>query len=63
MAKHDYPPCAVCKTSLESGPWRNVLDSPAGAKDASTPQLAHNVTFFLGVSFFFPTTFEYTTPR
>lgn len=38
-------------------------DSAAGAKDASTPQLAHNVTFFLGVSFFFPTTFEYTTPR
>ena len=39
------------------------LDSADGAKDASTPQLAHNVTFFLGVSFFFPTTFEYTTPR
>jgi outer membrane beta-barrel protein len=39
------------------------LDSAAGAKEASTPQLAHNVTFFLGVSFFFPTSFEYTTPR
>jgi outer membrane beta-barrel protein len=39
------------------------LDSPEGAKEASTPQLAHNVTFFLGVSFFFPTSFEYTTPR
>jgi outer membrane beta-barrel protein len=39
------------------------LDSAAGAKAASTPQLAHNVTFFLGVSFFFPTSFEYTTPR
>lgn len=40
-----------------------ALDSPAGAKEASTPQLAHNVTFFVGVSFFFPTSFEYTTPR
>lgn len=39
------------------------LDPPEGAKEASTPQLAHNVTFFLGVSFFFPTSFEYTTPR
>jgi outer membrane beta-barrel protein len=39
------------------------LDSADGAKAASTPQLAHNVTFFLGVSFFFPTSFEYTTPR
>jgi outer membrane beta-barrel protein len=40
-----------------------MLDPADGAKEASTPQLAHNVTFFLGVSFFFPTTFEYTTPR
>lgn len=40
-----------------------ALDSAAGAKNASTPQLAHNVQFFLGVSFFFPTSFEYTTPR
>jgi outer membrane beta-barrel protein len=40
-----------------------ALDPAAGAKSASTPQLAHNVTFFLGVSFFFPTSFEYTTPR
>jgi outer membrane beta-barrel protein len=39
------------------------LDSASGAKAASTPALAHNVTFFLGVSFFFPTSFEYTTPR
>jgi outer membrane beta-barrel protein len=39
------------------------LDSADGAKNASTPALAHNVTFFLGVSFFFPTSFEYTTPR
>lgn len=40
-----------------------ALDPAAGAKSASTPQLAHNVQFFLGVSFFFPTSFEYTTPR
>lgn len=40
-----------------------ALDDPAAAKDATSPQLAHNVTFFLGVSFFFPTSFEYTTPR
>lgn len=40
-----------------------TLDPADGAKEASTPQLAHNVTFFLGVSFFFPTSFEYTTPR
>lgn len=39
------------------------LDPAAGAKEGSTPALAHNVTFFLGVSFFFPTSFEYTTPR
>ncbi len=40
-----------------------TLDDPTEAKNATTPQLAHNVTFFLGVSFFFPTSFEYTTPR
>lgn len=40
-----------------------ALDPADGAKEGSTPQLAHNVTFFLGVSFFFPTSFEYTTPR
>ncbi|MCX4245809.1 outer membrane beta-barrel domain-containing protein [Paraliomyxa miuraensis] len=40
-----------------------ALDDPAEAKAASSPQLAHNVTFYLGVSFFFPTSFEYTTPR
>ncbi len=40
-----------------------TLDPPDAARDAATPQLAHNVTFFLGVSFFFPTTFEYTKPR
>ena len=39
------------------------LDPADAARDATTPTLAHNVTFFLGVSFFFPTTFEYTTPR
>lgn len=39
------------------------LDSPEGAKNASSLALAHNVTFFVGASFFFPTSFDYTTPR
>jgi len=40
-----------------------ALDDASAAKDASDFQLAFNVTVFLGVSFFFPTSFEYTTPR
>ncbi len=40
-----------------------ALDDPQAAKDASDFQVAFNVTFFLGVSFFLPTAFEYTTPR
>ncbi len=40
-----------------------ALDDPQAAKDASDFQLAFNVTFFLGVSFFLPTSFEYKTPR
>ncbi|MCA9651750.1 MAG: outer membrane beta-barrel domain-containing protein [Myxococcales bacterium] len=39
------------------------LDPADAAKEAATLGLAHNVTFFLGASFFFPTSFEYTTPR
>ncbi len=39
------------------------LVDPDAAKDASDYQLAFNVTFFLGVSFFLPTSFEYKTPR
>jgi len=39
------------------------LDDPQVAKDASDFQVAFNVTFFLGVSFFLPTSFEYSTPR
>lgn len=39
------------------------LDPADAAKEASSLGLAHNVTFFLGASFFFPTSFEYTTPR
>ncbi len=39
------------------------LDNADNAKSDAPLQLAHNVTFFFGVSFFFPTTFEYTTPR
>jgi outer membrane beta-barrel protein len=40
-----------------------ALDDPDAAKDASDFQVALNVTVFLGVSFFFPTSFEYSTPR
>jgi outer membrane beta-barrel protein len=40
-----------------------TLDDAGAAKDASKFQVAFNVQFFLGVSFFFPTSFEYTTPR
>ncbi len=40
-----------------------ALDDPQAAKDASDFQVAFNVTFFLGVSFFLPTTFKYSTPR
>lgn len=39
------------------------LDDPGNAKDAATKKLAFNVVFFLGVSFYFPTTFQYTTRR
>ncbi len=40
-----------------------ALDSADGAKDAAEFQVAFNVTVFLGVSFFFPTSFDYSTPR
>ena len=39
------------------------LDDPDAAKDAASFGVAFNVTVFLGVSFFFPTSFDYTTPR
>ena len=39
------------------------LDDPAKAKEAADFELAFNVTFFLGVSFFLPTSFEYSTAR
>jgi hypothetical protein len=50
----------------ERGPGPNQLDSldPAdAAKDAAVKKLAFNVVFFLGLSFYFPTTFQYTTRR
>lgn len=50
-------------TTPGTGTDNPSFDDPATAKENTTPQLAHNVTFFLGVSFFFPTSFEYTTPR
>lgn len=40
-----------------------ALDDPDAAKDASEFQVAFNLTVFLGVSFFFPTSFDYSTPR
>ena len=40
-----------------------ALDDPAAAKSAADFQVGFNVTVFLGVSFYFPTSFEYTTPR
>ena len=39
------------------------LDDPANAKSAAEKKLAFNVVFFLGVSFYFPTSFQYTTRR
>lgn len=49
----------------ERGPPSNMpnLDDPGNAKDNATKKLAFNVVFFLGVSFYFPTTFQYTTRR
>ncbi|WP_434427520.1 outer membrane beta-barrel domain-containing protein [Nannocystis pusilla] len=50
----------------ERGPGPNQLDTldPAdAAKDAAVKKLAFNVVFFLGLSFYFPTTFQYTTRR
>ena len=39
------------------------LDDPANAKSNAEKKLAFNVVFFLGVSFYFPTSFQYTTRR
>lgn len=39
------------------------LDPPEAAKAAAVKSLAFNVVFFLGLSFYFPTTFQYTTRR
>ncbi|MCY1005537.1 outer membrane beta-barrel domain-containing protein [Nannocystis pusilla] len=50
----------------ERGPGPNQLDSldsADAAKDAAVKKLAFNVVFFLGLSFYFPTTFQYTTRR
>ncbi len=40
-----------------------ALVDPENAKAESDFEVAFNVTFFLGVSFFLPTAFDYTTPR
>lgn len=50
----------------ERGPGPGQMDSldPAdAAKDAAVKKLAFNVVFFLGLSFYFPTSFQYTTRR
>jgi outer membrane beta-barrel protein len=39
------------------------LNDAAAAKKAADYKVAFNVVFYLGVSFYFPTTFEYKTPR
>jgi hypothetical protein len=39
------------------------LNDADNAKAAAEFDVAFNVVFYLGVSFFFPTRFEYTTPR
>ena len=39
------------------------LDDAADAKKAADKKLAFNVVFFLGVSLYFPTTFQYSTRR
>lgn len=51
---------------VERGPGALTManyDDPAIAKDNAQKKLAFNVVFFLGVSFYFPTTFQYTTRR
>lgn len=40
-----------------------ALNDAAAAKKAADFKVAFNVVFYLGVSFYFPTTFEYKTPR
>lgn len=50
----------------ERGPGPNQvdnLDDPIAAKEAAIKKVAFNVVFFLGLSFYFPTTFQYTTRR
>jgi outer membrane beta-barrel protein len=50
----------------ERGPgptFQANLDDVDAAKAAGDKKLAFNVVFFLGVSFYFPTTFQYTTRR
>jgi len=51
-------------TGRGPGPGQlEALDDVDAAKDAATKKVAFNVVFFLGVSFYFPTTFQYTTRR
>ncbi|MBZ5710264.1 outer membrane beta-barrel domain-containing protein [Nannocystis pusilla] len=50
----------------ERGPGPNQLamyDDAGVAKENAVKKLAFNVVFFLGLSFYFPTSFQYTTRR
>lgn len=40
-----------------------ALDDPKAAKDAAKFDVQFQTVLFLGLSFYFPTSFEYTTPR
>jgi len=51
-------------TGRGPGPGKEVLlDEADAAKAAADKKIAFNVVFFLGVSLYFPTTFQYTTRR
>lgn len=51
-------------TGRGPGPGQiEMYDDPGVAKDNAVKKLAFNVVFFLGLSFYFPTTFQYTTRR
>lgn len=51
-------------TERGPGPGQlDMYDPPDAAKAAAVKKLAFNVVFFLGLSFYFPTTFQYTTRR
>lgn len=55
---------ALEPTERGPGPSQiEMYDDKDAAKSAAVKKLAFNVVFFLGLSFYFPTTFQYTTRR